>query len=93
MKNLVLGIVASLFMFTSAMAEVTMVVPQKPGQGTTGWADIVYINLVTLLGAKITRRLIPGPRDIPSINACHNDLRFDENTIVVTQGGIGVSFF
>jgi len=36
--------------------------------------------------------LIPGARDIPGINAWHNDLRFDENTIVVTHGGNGVSF-
>ena len=92
MKNLVLGIVASLFMFTSAMAEVTMVVPQKPGQGTTVWADIVKKELEKHLGEKITLRLIPGARDIPGINAWHNDLRFDENTIVVTHGGNGVSF-
>ena len=92
MKNLVLWIVASLFMFTSAMAEVTMVVPQKPGQGTTVWADIVKKELEKHLGEKITLRLIPGARDIPGINAWHNDLRFDENTIVVTHGGNGVSF-
>ena len=92
MKDLVLGIVASLFMFTSAMAEVTMVVPQKPGQGTTVWADIVKKELEKHLGEKITLRLIPGARDIPGINAWHNDLRFDENTIVVTHGGNGVSF-
>ena len=92
MKSLVLGIVASLFMFTSAMAEVTMVVPQKPGQGTTVWADIVKKELEKHLGEKITLRLIPGARDIPGINAWHNDLRFDENTIVVTHGGNGVSF-
>ena len=92
MKNLVLGIVASLFMVTSAMAEVTMVVPQKPGQGTTVWADIVKKELEKHLGEKITLRLIPGARDIPGINAWHNDLRFDENTIVVTHGGNGVSF-
>lgn len=92
MKNLVLGIVASLFMFTSAMAEVIMVVPQKPGQGTTVWADIVKKELEKHLGEKITLRLIPGARDIPGINAWHNDLRFDENTIVVTHGGNGVSF-
>ena len=92
MKNLVLGIVASLFMFTSAMAEVTMVVPKKPGQGTTVWADIVKKELEKHLGEKITLRLIPGARDIPGINAWHNDLRFDENTIVVTHGGNGVSF-
>jgi hypothetical protein len=79
-------------MFTSAMAEVTMVVPQKPGQGTTVWADIVKKELEKHLGEKITLRLIPGARDIPGINAWHNELRFDENTIVVTHGGNGVSF-
>lgn len=92
MKNLVLGIVASLFMITSAMADVTMVVPQKPGQGTTVWAEIVKKELEKHLGEKITLRLIPGARDIPGINAWHNELRFDENTIVVTHGGNGVSF-
>lgn len=92
MKNLVLGIVASLFMITSAIADVTMVVPQKPGQGTTVWAEIVKKELEKHLGEKITLRLIPGARDIPGINAWHNELRFDENTIVVTHGGNGVSF-
>ena len=92
MKNLVLGIVASLFMITSAIADVTMVVPQKPGQGTTVWAEIVKKELEKHLGEKITLRLIPGARDIPGINAWHNELRFDENTIVVTHGGNVVSF-
>jgi hypothetical protein len=91
MKSIILGAVIALIASVS-LAEVTMVVPQKPGQGTTVWAEIVKKELEKHLGDSITLRLIPGARDIPGINAFHNDLRFDDNTIVVTHGGNGVSF-
>ena len=77
---------------TSAVAEYTIVVPQKPGGGTTVWTEIVTQQLEKHLGKEITLKLIPGARDIPGINAWHNQHRFDDKTIVVTHGGNGVSF-
>ena len=92
-KNLLTGALTALTMTaTTALADVTLVVPQKAGQGTTVWAEIITKELEKHLGERIVLRLIPGARDIPGINAYHNDLRFDENTIVVTHGGNGVSF-
>ena len=91
-RNSILGAVASLAIATTAFAEITMVVPQKPGGGTTVWAEIVTKELERHLGERIVLRLIPGARDIPGVNAFHKDVRFDENTIVVTHGGNGVSF-
>tara|TARA_R110001632_G_scaffold206660_2_gene330600 strand:- start:72 stop:1139 length:1068 start_codon:yes stop_codon:yes gene_type:complete len=77
---------------TAAMADITVVNPQKPGGGTTVWTEIIMKELTKHLGERIVLRNIPGARDIPGINKWHNDLRFDENTIVVTHGGNGVSF-
>ena len=92
-KNLLTGAVAALTMTaTTALADITVVVPQKPGAGTTVWTEIIMKELEKHLGERIVLRLIPGARDIPGINKFHNELRFDENTIVVTHGGNGVSF-
>jgi len=77
---------------TSALSDITVVNPQKPGGGTTVWTEIIMKELEKHLGERIVIRNIPGARDIPGINKFHNDLRFDENTIVVTHGGNGVSF-
>lgn len=92
-KNLITGAVTALAMTaTAALADITVVVPQKPGAGTTVWTEIIMKELEKHLGERIVLRLIPGARDIPGINKFHNELRFDENTIVVTHGGNGVSF-
>tara|TARA_R110000772_G_C13308970_1_gene439684 strand:- start:7068 stop:8117 length:1050 start_codon:yes stop_codon:yes gene_type:complete len=93
MKKLLTGAITALIMTTtSVLADITLVVPQAAGGGTTVWAEIVTKELERHLGERIVLRLIPGARDIPGVNAFHNDLRFDENTIVVTHGGNGVSF-
>lgn len=92
MKRLIGAAFALTMTATTAMADITVVVPQKPGAGTTVWTEIIMKELEKHLGERIVLRLIPGARDIPGINKFHNDLRFDENTIVVTHGGNGVSF-
>ena len=90
---MLIGLIAGFSMLAStAFAEVTLVVPQKAGQGTTVWAEIITKELEKHLGERIVLRLIPGARDIPGVNKFHNELRFDENTIVVSHGGNGVSF-
>jgi hypothetical protein len=77
---------------TPAYADYTFVVPQKPGGGTTVWAEIVAKELEPFLGEKITIKTIPGARDIPGFNEFHNQLRFDHKTVMVSHGGNGVSF-
>lgn len=91
MKKLLLSAIFALST-TSAMAEYTMVVPQKPGGGTSVWAEIVARELEKFLGENIVIQHIPGARDIPGFDEFHNSLQFDEKTIMVSHGGNGVSF-
>ena len=87
----ILTILFTLFTF-SALAEYTMVIPQKPGSGTSQWAMIVAKHMEKHLDEKIKLKHIPGARDIPGFNKFHNELRFDDKTIMVSHGGNGVSF-
>ena len=77
---------------TYTFADYTFVVPQKPGGGTSVWAEIVARELEPFLGEKIVIRHIPGARDIPGFNQFHNELQQDNKTIMVSHGGNGVSF-
>lgn len=87
----ILTILLSLFTF-SALADYTMVIPQKPGSGTSQWAMIVAKHLEKHLEEKIKFKHIPGARDIPGFNKFHNDLRFDDKTIMVSHGGNAVAY-
>jgi hypothetical protein len=80
------------FWSSMAFADYTFVVPQKPGGGTTVWTEIVAKELEPFLGEKINIKTIPGARDIPGFNEFHNNLRFDDKTVMVSHGGNGVSF-
>ena len=91
MRKLLLGLVFAMFT-TVAYADYTMVVPQKPGGGTSVWAEIVAKELEKYLGEKINIKHIPGARDIPGFNAWHNEMRNDDKVIMVSHGGNGVSF-
>lgn len=77
---------------TSAMADYTFVIPQKPGGGTSVWAEIVAKQLEPFLGEKIKLQHYPGARDIPGFNKWHNELRSDNKVVMVSHGGNGVSF-
>lgn len=77
---------------TSAFADYTFVIPQKPGGGTSVWAEIVAKQLEPFLGEKIVLQHIPGARDIPGFNKWHNDLRGDDKVVMISHGGNGVSF-
>jgi len=92
MKKLSLALLTTLFMSSQAVADYTMVIPQKPGGGTSQWATIIAKYLEPHLGEKIKLVHIPGARDIPGFNKFHNELRFDEKTIMVSHGGNGVSY-
>lgn len=91
MKNITILIVG-LLMSAIALADYTFVVPQKPGGGTSVWAEIVAKQLEPFLGEKIKIKHIPGARDIPGFNEFHNNLQADDKTVMVSHGGNGVSF-
>jgi len=93
MRKFLLSLALMLGFTTSALADYTMIVPQKPGGGTSQWAQIVATEMEKYLdGEKIVLKHIRGARDIPGFNKFHNELRFDDKTIMVSNGGNGVSF-
>ena len=92
MKRLLASLLITVGLASPALADYTFVVPQKAGQGTTVWAEIVAKELEPFLGEKINIKMLPGARDIPGFNEFHNTLRFDDKTVMVSHGGNGVSF-
>ena len=54
MKRLLLSVAAAAMLATSAVADYTFVVPQRAGQGTTVWAEIIAKELEPFLGESIT---------------------------------------
>ena len=92
MKKLILGVVASLFFVTQALADYTFIVPQKPGSGTSVWTSIVAKELEKHLGERIKIMHIPGANDIPGFNKFHNELQEDDKVVMVSHGGNGVSY-
>lgn len=90
MRKLLLTLM--LLFATPALADYTFVVPQKPGGGTTVWAEIVAKELEPFLGEKIVIKTIPGARDIPGFDKFHNELQKDDKTVMVSHGGNGVAF-
>jgi len=91
-KKLLTTVAAATLTTTAALADITLVVPQKPGAGTTVWTEIVAKELEPFLGEKINIKLIPGARDIPGFNEWHNTLRFEDDHFMVSHGGNGVAF-
>ena len=91
-KKLLVSAAVAVSLASSAFADVTFVVPQKPGAGTTVWTEIVAKELEPFLGEKINIKLIPGARDIPGFNEWHNELRLLDDHFMVSHGGNGVSF-
>ena len=88
----IITLVTALLASSIASADYTFVVPQKPGGGTSVWAEIVAKQLEPFLGEKIKIKHIPGARDIPGFNEFHNTLQADDKTVMVSHGGNGVSF-
>ena len=92
MKKIIITALMSILFSAQAFANYTMVVPQKPGGGTSVWAEIVAKELEKYLGEDINIKHIPGARDIPGFNAWHNEMRNDDKVIMVSHGGNGVAF-
>jgi len=93
MKKIVVSIFLLLFLcVANAYATYTFVVPQKPGAGTTVWTELIVSELQKYLDEKIIIKMIPGARDIPGFNKFHNELQYNDKTVMVSHGGNGVSF-
>ena len=45
MKKYLISTIAAVAFATSALADITMIVPQKPGAGTSVWAQIIAVEL------------------------------------------------
>jgi len=85
-------IIALFIMTTTALADYNLIVPQKPSGGTSVWAQIVVAEWEKHLGEKINLIYKPGARDQLGPNEFQNKLRFDDNTILVSHGGNGISY-
>ena len=92
MRKLIMSLVVFLGLTTQAVADYTFIVPQKPGGGTSVWAQIVATEMEKYLGEKIILKHIRGARDIPGFNKWHNDMRDNDKVVMVSHGGNGVSF-
>lgn len=91
-KYIVSLVVAMMFFSTSAFADYQMIVPQGPGGGTDTWARLVAVELEKKLGEQIIIVNIPGREDIAGFNEFHNELRYDDKTIMVSHGGNAESY-
>ena len=92
-KKLILGTALALSMTTSALADITLVVPQKVGKGTSVWAQIVAVELQKFLpDDTIVVKHIPGARSIPGFNDFHNELQYDDSMVMVSSGSNALSF-
>lgn len=94
MKNIIIGAaIALLSMSTSALADITLLVPQKVGAGTSVWTTIVAKELQKFLpDDKITIKHIPGARSIPGFNQWHNELQDNDEIVMVSSGSNALSF-
>lgn len=86
------SIFAMFMMIAAAKAEYRLIVPQGPGGGTSVWAQIFAKHMSEAMKEKFIVEHIPGINDIPGFNKFHNELRFDDKTIMVAHGGNGESF-
>lgn len=93
LKKLLATVAISATMATSALADITLVVPQKVGAGTSVWAQIVAVELEKHLpGERVKIKHIPGARGIPGFNEFHNELQQDDDVIMVSNGSNALSF-
>lgn len=91
-SKFIIGMVIFFGLQSGARADLTFIVPQEPGGGTSIWATIVAGELEQKLGEKIIIRHIPGARDRIGFEKFHNELRFDDSMVMVSHGGNAVSF-
>lgn len=85
-------LISLLLVSSSALADYTFIVPQKPGAGTSQWTEIVVKEMQKYIDEKITIKYLPGARDIPGFNAFEEKYKNDDKVVMVSHGGNGVSF-
>lgn len=93
-KKIAIGlcIIIGIGITNSVKADVTLVVPQKVGGGTSVWAAIVAKELEKSLGERVVLEHYPSARDIGGFNKFHNEYKDRHDAIMVSHGGNGVSF-
>ena len=77
---------------TTALADYTMIVPQKVGGGTAVWAEIIAKELEKKLGEPVVIDYRPGARDIGGFNDFETTYQNDPKVIMVSHGGNAESF-
>jgi len=80
---------------TMAVADIELMSPQKPGSGTSVWANIVateFAKAPALQGENVVISYNPGARDMAGPNKFHTTKRFDDNVIMISHGGNGISY-
>ena len=92
MRKFLISLALVLGITTSALADYTFVVPQKPGGGTSVWAQIVATEMEKYLDEKIVIKPIRGARDIPGFNKWPTDMRDDDKVVMVSHGGMVLVF-
>ena len=92
---LITAITTLLAVAMPAKADITLMVPQAPGKGTSAWAGIIAKELAktpALKGENIVISYNPGARDQAGFNKFHKTERYNEDTIMVSHGGNGISY-
>ena len=92
MKVKGLALAVGIAMSTVAVGETIFMSPQKPGKGTSVWANIVAAEFAKALGEDVRVTYNPGARDIAGFNKFHNTERFKDNVIMVSHGGNGIAY-
>ena len=80
---------------TMAVADIELMSPQKPGSGTSVWANIVateFAKAPALQGENVVISYNPGARDMAGPNKFHATKRFEDNVIMISHGGNGISY-
>ena len=86
-------LIALLFMTTVAKADYNLIVPQKPSGGTSVWSQIVVQEWEKHLGEKNKLNIQTRcKRSTWDPNKFQEELRFDNETILVSHGGNGISY-
>jgi hypothetical protein len=80
---------------TMAVADITLMSPQKPGSGTSVWANIIakeFAKAPALNGENVVITYNPGARDMAGPNKFHRTERFKDDVIMISHGGNGISY-
>ena len=79
----------------TAMSDIILMSPQKPGSGTSVWTEIIakeFAKAPALNGENVVITYNPGVRDMAGPNKFHKTERFKDNVIMVSHGGNGISY-